>query len=414
MLRKLALFVASMAALHCQAQGPTITSWIQNTTATGYSGILTNVQLVQFDTNYCYISATCIPGYSIGPWPGNPNVPANKNFVYKIPRYPAPNTGTLVNVPMGQVGAFTNGVSVFNALDMMSYNNLGIWHQNAYFFEGSGFDNCLGHPAPDGQYHHHVSPKCLYSTTDNTHHSPIIGYAWDGYPIYGAYGYADTSMASGTIKRMVSGYVPRSITQRHTLPDGTALTTANYGPDVNATYPVGAYREDYLYTAGAGDLDEHNGRWCHTPEYPAGIYAYFVTLDASLAPAYPYTLGVTYYGTPEAADYGPGGGHVTPPGGTVIYTSSTTGVAASTSNFTAELFPNPAADQLNLFMPTAAGNNFAVTITDMAGRVVFTQKDVQPTILYSFNVSGLAPGMYNLTIKNDQVSRTEKVLIKRQ
>ena len=48
---------------------PEITSWIINTTNnTGYAGILTNVQQVQYSTNNVYVSATCIPDYTIGPW----------------------------------------------------------------------------------------------------------------------------------------------------------------------------------------------------------------------------------------------------------------------------------------------------------------------------------------------------------
>ncbi len=67
------LFLAVIAlAIQCSAQGPDITSWIRNTTTTGYGGILTNVQLVQYDATDVYISATCIPGYDIGPWPGDP------------------------------------------------------------------------------------------------------------------------------------------------------------------------------------------------------------------------------------------------------------------------------------------------------------------------------------------------------
>src|SRR5450432_4207137 len=71
------------------AQTPEITSWIRNTTAAvGYNGILSNVQIVQYSTNNVYVSCTCIPGYSIGPWLGNPNVPLNQNFVFKITRTP--------------------------------------------------------------------------------------------------------------------------------------------------------------------------------------------------------------------------------------------------------------------------------------------------------------------------------------
>ena len=412
--RKFALLIATFAtALHAQAQGPEVTSWIRNSTsATGYGSIPSNVQLVQYNSSDVFISATCIPGYDIGPWPGNPNVPANMNFVYKITRNPAPNTGTPTPVGLGHVGVWKNGVSIFNAQDARSYNNLGIWNQNAYYFEGSGFDNCLGHPAPGGEYHHHVSPKCLYDITDSTHHSPIIGYSFDGYPVYGAYAYTNTD-GTGPIKRMHSSYQLRSITQRHTKPDGTALATAQWGPDVSTTYALGAYQEDYLYTAGSGDLDDHNGRWCKTPEYPAGTYCYFVTIGANLLPVYPYTIGLTYYGTVQAGNMGPGSGHNTPPGGTTIYTGPTAVTDIKASDLSLELFPNPASNYINLFIQPINSNNFTVTLVDEAGRIVFTQQNVQPTILYSFDVSSVPAGMYIMQLKNSDMDYTQKIVLTR-
>jgi len=225
-----------------------------------------------------------------GPWT-NPNVASNQNFVFKITRTPQQNTGTPTAVGLGHIGVFTNGVSIFNVSDAQSYNNAGVWNRNAYYWEYPSFDNCLGHAQQQGEYHHHVSPTCLYDINDNTKHAPLIGYAFDGFPVYGAYAYANTD-GSGGIKRMVSSY---SLS--------TATTRAN-GPAVNSTYPAGCFIEDYIYTAGSGDLDARNGRFCKTPEYPNGIYAYFVTIDASLAPAFPYTFFGTYYGTVQTGNTG--------------------------------------------------------------------------------------------------------------
>ena len=120
-----------------------------------------------------------------------------------------------------------------------------------------------------------------------TTHSPIIGYAFDNFPIYGAYGYADIN-GGGGIKRMESSYQLRNITNRIN------------GPSLNQ-HPLGAYIEDFEYISGLGDLDEHNGRYCVTPEYPNGTYAYFVTIDASLNPVYPYTPGPYYYGIAQGS-----------------------------------------------------------------------------------------------------------------
>ena len=121
---------------------------------------------------------------------------------------------------------------------------------------------------------------------------------------------------------MVSGYVLRdgSIgsdnpfqTGRHTLPAwaarqygrSTGLPQSQVGPDINTTYPLGHYLEDYDYLGDLGktfgkefDLDECNGRWCVTPEFPNGTYAYFTTIKSDSTPAYPYNMGRHYHGNP--------------------------------------------------------------------------------------------------------------------
>src|SRR5204862_109367 len=123
------------------------------------------------------------------------------------------------STPLGTIAVWINGLSAFNALDAMSYNNQNVWHQNAVVVEAPSFDACLGHPAPGGVYHHHQNPRCLY-TADSTSHSPLLGFAFDGFPIYGPYGFANPD-GSGGIARMRSSYRLRTIAQRTSLPDGT-------------------------------------------------------------------------------------------------------------------------------------------------------------------------------------------------
>ena len=50
-------------------------------------------------------------------------------------------------------------------------------------------DRCCGHPSPGFEYHYHKYPVCVKSpwTDDGTAHSPLIGFAFDGFPIYGPY-----------------------------------------------------------------------------------------------------------------------------------------------------------------------------------------------------------------------------------
>ena len=121
---------------------------------------------------------------------------------------------------------------------------------------------------------------------DSSLHSPIIGWAYDGNPIYGPYSYENTD-GTGSIVQMTSSYV----------------LSLNSNRPLN--YPNGYFVDDYVFD-GSGHLDEHNGRFCVTPEYPQGTYAYFVTFELNSnsgfndfkLPKFPYVIGNSYQSTP--------------------------------------------------------------------------------------------------------------------
>lgn len=324
---------------------PIITKWLQNTTGiTGrhyVSGNSTpiidadsaNVQSVSYSATWSYIKTKGIPSYITGPFlDGNPSVATNQNAIFKFPLSPVQNTGTLTSTSGGNIGIFINGVALFDYRDGASWQSStgtlkggpyggtgdGVWNRDAVVGERLGFDCAKGHPAM-GNYHHHQNPsaynldKVVISTVcnlyladglyviDSTQHSPLIGFAYDGFPIYGAYAYKNVN-GTGGITRMKSSWTKRSITTRTTYYTGTSVTA---GPAVSSTYPIGYFKEDYQYTAPTAAtpdyLDEHNGRFCITPEYPAGIYCYFATVDSNWNSAYPYAIGPTYYGVKNAA-----------------------------------------------------------------------------------------------------------------
>ncbi len=381
------------------AQGPEITSWMQNTTTTNpsYPALVSNCQLVQYSATQVYVSCSCIPGYAIGPWTGNPNTPSNQNFVFKITRAPQQNTGTATAVGLGHIGVWTNGVSIFNVSDAMSYNNGGVWFRNAYFWEGPGFDACLGHPQQQGEYHHHVSPTCLYNQADSTHHSPIIGYAFDGFPVYGAYAYTNVN-GTGAIKRMKSSYVV-----------STATTRTN-GPAVSTTYPEGCFIQDYSYVAGSGDLDDRNGRFSITPEYPSGTYAYFVTIDDNLNPVFPYTFYGTYYGVVQTGNTGPGGGHVTITETTTVYSPVAAGIDEANKDIKFQLMQNPVYDYAFIYFNPESKNNIKGSLYDAKGQLVQTIENMQPSIEYTLDMSNYAEGIYILKLESGDKRAIQKIV----
>ncbi len=112
-------------------------------------------------------------------------------------------------------------------------------------------------------------------------HSPIIGWAYDGNPIYGSFGYSNPSNKNSAIKKLVSGYALDS--------SKVFNRPSDFSP--------GFFIEDYQYN-NSGDLDEYNGRFCVTPEFPNGIYAYFATTITSAnnrqVGSFPYFIGNTF------------------------------------------------------------------------------------------------------------------------
>lgn len=317
------------------------------------------------------------------------------------------NPATPINTGLGHIGVWTNGVSIYNPKDGMSYNNQNVWNQNAIVVEGPSFDNCLGHPAPNGEYHHHLNPHCLYNDSLTSEHAPIIGYAFDGFPVYGAFGYANQN-GTGGIKRMQSSYHLRNITKRTTLPNG--LPAASAGPDVSTRFPLGYYVEDFEYLAGSGDLDEHNGRFCITPEYPNGIYAYFVTLDSNLKAEYPYVLGISYYGLVPAGNTGPGSGHNTIRE-TVITYNGTTEIKETKLNLDASIFGNPAKSIISIYINENAPNNLKAALINLNGQPIQQWKYLQPGFHYTFDISEFENGLYFIKIFNDKFQQTKKVQI---
>lgn len=189
----------------------------------------------------------------------------------------------------------------FNLNDDVTFD-----YANGSIFEG--FNNQYG-----GEYAHISNPKQLrYVLGDNLDlingelveresvvHSPILGWSFDGHPIYGPYGLNDPTLLTSNIVPIRSSYQLKSnlIYDVNNNPNPYRIE----GPSLE-TYPAGTFIEDYEYTFNslATYLDEYNGRFTKTPEFPDGVYAYFITLDSAGIPEFPYIMGPKYYSVPEA------------------------------------------------------------------------------------------------------------------
>ena len=232
---------------------------------------------------------------------------------------------TVVNRGIGYTTGLTT-VRLEAVGEMATFTaNVFEWTKNLQDELGQSFDTARGYVFAGyntqygGEYAHVSDPKQLrYVLGDNVfknqatqllqelstgwQHSPILGWAFDGNPIYGPYGYIDATDQSSGVRRIRSSYriKPILIYDAATNPnpvraDGPLLTE----------YPAGSFIEDIEYTFQYGDLDQYNGRFCKTPQFPEGVYAYFISIDASDAgnPIFPYVAGPQLYSSADAWNY---------------------------------------------------------------------------------------------------------------
>ena len=179
------------------------------------------------------------------------------------------------------------------------------WFRNRFVNLGSKLDDEYGYlfenynTALEYGYGHVGNPKSLrvalndnlsstFQEPANKTHSPILGFAYDGNPIYGPFAHERPLDPQSSIVRMTSSYVQK--------------TSRQEGPST-ATYPLGSFIDDYEYRHRSGSLDQNNGRYCVTPEFPNGTYAYFLTINSQQEPQYPYILGENYYSLPVDSNY---------------------------------------------------------------------------------------------------------------
>lgn len=221
------------------------------------------------------VVANGIPTHASGPFPnrGNPNVVSEQHYSFRLPLDPPPPgepvTCDRIQSDRGYLfGVALNGVPFepatglnWTAQGLRRGGRPGQWVHEA--IGGSidfGIDQAHAHVQRTGAYHYHGIPVPLIHDDKPT----LVGYAADGYPIYGPLGHSDPADAGSSLITLRSSWRLKTV-ERPQPPDGPGAM------------PDGRYTADWEFVPGSGDLDRLNGRFAVTPEYPQGVYHYVLT-----------------------------------------------------------------------------------------------------------------------------------------
>lgn len=252
------------------------------------------VEITEKD-GFRYIKANGIPNHETGQFPnrGNPNRISAQNYNFKTPLDPKKNEKATF-APL--FGVAVNGIP-FDPGTAELWNNDFNWRYEA--LTGSinlGVDSSNAHVQPNGAYHYHGIPKGLVEKLGSQNKMILVGYASDGFPVYSQFGYTNPNDAKSPLKELKGSYRVKVGNRPSNSPSG------KYD---------GTFVQDWEYNSELGDLDECNGRFGVTPEYPKGIYHYYLTVSYPFIPR--CTMGTPdqsfrKMGPPPGGGRGPGGG----------------------------------------------------------------------------------------------------------
>jgi len=280
------LLICAMALSAAHAAEPVTSAWImaRPVESEALRKQLPDVHEVVVENDFVEVRSAGLSLLFLGPFQTPLTADGGvRDLRFRLPRKPfqTPPSDTQ-RIGPGILGVFLNGVPLYNRFADASYLGRNMWHFDTVAFRDPA------HPLTLGVLEPMMSNKLA--------HSPLLGFALDGFPIYGPWAFANPENGTGDIHRMHSGYRLRNIRERTHWPDGTQLTPSQYGPPVDANFPLGTFAEDYVYKPDDGDLDESNGRLCITPDYPQGTYAYFLTTSDSNHLAFPYFMNERFHG----------------------------------------------------------------------------------------------------------------------
>ncbi len=240
--------------------------------------------LIDQNHGHVHVESNGVPKHLVGRFPnrGNPHAIRPQRYILDLPQDPQqadkPTSIYFQQVfgpPNMPFGVAVNGV-LFDpgTAEFWQGDRRSGWNYEA--LGGAvplGIDENYAHVQPQGAYHYHGIPSALLKELgyEVGKHSPLIGWGADGFPIYCRFGYRDGKDGSSEIIQLKPSY---------RLKSGERKSEAG-GPTGKHD---GTFVEDYEFVSGSGDLDECNGRFTITPEYPQGTYAYFLTDEWPVIP----------------------------------------------------------------------------------------------------------------------------------
>lgn len=232
------------------------------------------------------IETNVIPNHATGqfPGPGNPNAISAQKLTFKMPVEPKANEKPVKAQGPTTWGIALNGVPFDpNTAEYWNRDRSNGWNEDLMGAANKlGADQSNAHVQPDGTYHYHARPNLLIDALGgDTGKQLLVGYAADGFPIYTANGHKDPKDPKSPVVALKSSYQLKSGER----PGGTTGPGGKYD---------GKYTADWEFVAGKGDLDEANGRFEVTAEYPKGTYAYHMT------DTFPY-IPRMFKGTPDGS-----------------------------------------------------------------------------------------------------------------
>tara|TARA_B100000963_G_scaffold357008_1_gene378271 strand:- start:2305 stop:21015 length:18711 start_codon:yes stop_codon:yes gene_type:complete len=246
---------------------------------------------VRFDSSNVYVSNKNLPNYNLSkidttegtlPWKA-------LEFVYAIPRVNL-NIITESNTSLNsdRIGVLVNGLTLHNINSGTTFNNQGNWTYNTGFLQKTNRSNgFISATDSSGVVTTTVPTSDMSNSTvwgNSSTHSGIVGWAFDGLPIYGPYGY--------------TSYYSNGIINNNSITN--VKSSFELKPGSRSSHPNGAHTglflEDYQYSASLasqpGRTGKFNTRYGVTPESPSTpIRFYVVTIDDNDEPMFPYAVG---------------------------------------------------------------------------------------------------------------------------